>query len=326
MNSPNTIASALDTPSMSKSGFNNVQITAIENTGGLRLAITTFAEAEKFATLMSLSNFVPKHLRGKPADCLAVLLQSMRWEMDPFTVAQKTYFVNDGIGYEAQLIAAVILSRAPITGRPDIEWSGTGDALKCIVSATFKGETKPKTREVETKTITTKNSPLWKQDPQQQLAYYTLRAWARLHCPDIILGVYTREEREEMIDITPPPSAAKAIEEELKKEAGQTVPQPHDPVTGEVIDQKATDSSPPSLQDWLDDIANAPTAEGVDHKYGQAAEQFLKDHSAMAALTLAKTQRKQALAKPKVEPKEGEIGSSTRKLFQGGKTTEGAAA
>ena len=75
-----------------------------------------FAEAEKFANLISVSNFAPKYLRGKPADCLAVLLQSLRWEMDPFAVAQKTYFVNDGMAYEAQLINAISISRAPING------------------------------------------------------------------------------------------------------------------------------------------------------------------------------------------------------------------
>ena len=27
---------------------------------------------------------VPDHLRGKPADCLAVIMQAARWKMDPF--------------------------------------------------------------------------------------------------------------------------------------------------------------------------------------------------------------------------------------------------
>jgi len=260
---------------MSKSNFNNVQLTTIENTGGLKLAITTFAEAEKFATLMSVSNFVPKHLRGKPADCLAVLLQSMRWEMDPFAVAQKTYFVNDGMGYEAQLVAAIICSRAPIKARPDIEWKGEGENLECKVTATFRGEERPKSFTGKMKTITTRNSPLWKQQPEQQLAYFTLRAWARLYCSDVIMGVYTKEEREEMIDITPQPSAARAIEDELRTEVAQ---QPHGPSTGEIIEQPKETAAGLTLQDWLNEIAEAPTAGGdqVNPPHDPTALQLLE--------------------------------------------------
>jgi hypothetical protein len=57
--------------------------------------------------------------------------------------------------------------------------------------------------------ITTKNSPLWKSDPQQQLGYFAARSWARRHTPEVILGVYDREEAEQFQgpdnarDITP---------------------------------------------------------------------------------------------------------------------------
>lgn len=156
----------------------------------------SFGELLQFADLMSRCNFVPAHLRNKPGDCMAVVMQAMRWEADPFMVAQKTYFVKDGgpPGYEAQLIAAIINSRAPIVGRPDIAWSGEWPNRRCTVSAVFQGESKPKAREVKAETITTRNSPLWKADPDQQLAYYTLRAWARLYCPDVIMGIYTKDE------------------------------------------------------------------------------------------------------------------------------------
>jgi hypothetical protein len=241
---------------------------------------------------------VPKHLRGKPADCLAVLLQAKRWgDMDPFAVAQKTYFVNDGMGYEAQLVNAIICSRAPIKARPDYRWSGEGDKRRCEVSCTFIGEDKPKVFEAKMETITTKNSPLWKQQPDQQLAYFALRAWARIHCPDILLGVYTPEERREMIDVTPPDSqsAASTIENELRQEAAREKGQPAkvtdvvDETTGEVITR-------PALQDMLDDIASAPTAEGVDFKASAALEAYGTDANASAAISLAKTERKRKLA------------------------------
>ena len=32
---------------------------------------------------------LPKHLAGKPADCMAVAMQAAQWGMNPFAVAQK---------------------------------------------------------------------------------------------------------------------------------------------------------------------------------------------------------------------------------------------
>jgi hypothetical protein len=188
---------------ISKEQVAESSVANIQQSKGFVLKINSFAEAEAFATQLSKSMFVPKHLRNKPADCLAVVLQSQRWEMDAFSVAQKTYFINEGIGYEAQLINAVIIANAPIKARPDLEWAGEGESLTCKVSATFIGEEKPKVFTAKIKTITTRNSPNWKQQPEIQLGYYALRAWSRLYCPDVIMGVYSDEERREMKDITP---------------------------------------------------------------------------------------------------------------------------
>lgn len=238
---------------MPKKEFQNVQLQEVDQRGGMRLALNNFAELEKFSHFMALSNFVPKHLRAKQADCLAVLLQSMRWEMDPFAVAQKTYFVNDGMAYEAQLVNAIVLSRAQLKSRPKITWSGEGEGLKCKVEAMFIGEEETREFEAEIKTITTRNSPLWKQQPKQQLAYFALRAWARLYCPDVLMGVYTKDEVEDAsmnfgpdnaINITPEPEIMQGIEAGIKaeKEAASEKPKnkkppAHDPVTGEIIEQ-----------------------------------------------------------------------------------------
>nr|WP_308736935.1 recombinase RecT [Salmonella enterica] len=54
---------------------------------------------------------VPAHLAGKPADCMAIVMQAMQWGMNPYAVAQKTHLVNGVLGYEAQLVNAVIANR-----------------------------------------------------------------------------------------------------------------------------------------------------------------------------------------------------------------------
>ncbi len=48
-------------------------------------------------------------------------------------------------------------------------------------------------------TINPKNSPLWKNDPDQQLFYFSVRSFARRHFPDVMMGIYTVDE---MLDST----------------------------------------------------------------------------------------------------------------------------
>jgi len=179
----------------------------------------------RFADIMASSRVtVPAHLAGKPADCLAVTMQAMQWRMNPFAVAQKTFMVNGVLGYEAQLVNAVITTMAPTQDRLRYEWFGPWenvigkfvektsskgnkyispdwtlkDEAGCGVriKATMKNEQEPRVLELMLSQAQVRNSTLWASDPRQQLAYLAVKRWARLHCPDVILGVYTPDEIE----------------------------------------------------------------------------------------------------------------------------------
>lgn len=153
-------------------------------------------ELLEFSKLMSLSlQAVPPHCRNQPGVCLGICIQAVEWRMSPFAVANKTYLVNDRIGYESQLVHAVIEQRAPITQRLKHEYIGEGGKRRCKVWATPKGEEEPKVYiSPEFDRIQPKNSPLWKTKPDLQLFYNASRDWARMHFPDVIMGVYTEDE------------------------------------------------------------------------------------------------------------------------------------
>ncbi|EEX7359400.1 recombinase RecT [Escherichia coli] len=178
----------------------------------------------RFAELMSQSKAtVPKHLEGKPADCLAVTMQAAQWGMNPFAVAQKTHVVNGTLGYEAQLVNAVVSSSSLLATRLNYRWIGDwsnvngktdkSPNLTVTVSAVLKGEAEPRELTISMAQAGVRNSPLWEQDPRQQLAYLCTKRWARLHAPDVLLGVYTPDELQETAprverDITPQTTTA----------------------------------------------------------------------------------------------------------------------
>lgn len=149
-----------------------------------------------FADLMAKSAVtVPAHLQGKPSDCLAIAMQAAQWGMNPFAVAQKTHIVSGRLGYEAQLVNAVITSSRAIVGTFHYEFKGAGQDLECRVGAVPRGQSDIVWGEwLRNGEVKTRNSPLWAVNPKQQLGYLQVKNWARLYCPGAILGVYTDDE------------------------------------------------------------------------------------------------------------------------------------
>ena len=221
--------------------------------GTLLMNDSSMDKLERLADLMASGRAtVPGHLKGSKGDCFAICLQSMQWGMNPFAVAQKTHLINGTLGYEAQLVAAVINNSGLLKERLKFEWSGPWEkiigkfkqvesrtkkddnglpkkyivpdwniadeqGLKVKVWATLKGESQPRVLELLLTQARTRNSTLWTEDPKQQLAYLAEKRWARLHTPDVILGVYTPDELHQpgehfmgMADVVEPGDGAPA--------------------------------------------------------------------------------------------------------------------
>lgn len=161
--------------------------------GGVSFA--SALEVMEFAKLMSTADkAIGPHLRNNPGACLRIVFQAVEWQMSPWAVADKSYVVNDRLAYESQLIHAIIAARAPITERLEARYEGEGPERRVTVIGHFVGNYEREYTSPLLKDIKVKNSPLWTADPDQQLWYYSSRAWARKWCPDVIAGLYTPDE------------------------------------------------------------------------------------------------------------------------------------
>jgi len=180
-------------------------------------------------------------------------MQAAKFNMDPFTLAQKTHLVNGVMGYEAQLVNAFVSSSGAIDGRFSYEKFGPWENVigKFDVKANAKGKKymspawgfddekgcgvtikavlaetkKERTLELLLSQAQTRNSTLWASDPYQQLCYLAVKKWARLYTPDVLLGVYSEDELQDVKperDITPPKNSA--LDSLLAE--GQAEPQP----------------------------------------------------------------------------------------------------
>ena len=247
----------------------------------------------RFATLMADSKAtVPQHLAGKPADCLAVTMQAAQWGMNPFAVAQKTHVVNGTLGYEAQLVNAVVSSSNLLSTRLNYRWDGDwskvngksdkSPSLTVTVSAVLKGEAEPRELTISMAQAGVRNSPLWEQDPRQQLAYLCVKRWARLHAPDVLLGVYTPDELQETTprverDITPSAATAQGMNSLINSKPEQKQ---------EERQQHKDDRGPEEILHAFSGAAmNYNTQADLDKAYKYVAQKLAGDDDLLAKAT-----------------------------------------
>lgn len=170
-----------------------------------------WARLEKEAELIATAPGLVGEL-AEPKAARFVAYMAQRFGMDPVMFATKVYFteskdkkgnVVQRVGFEAQLIHAMIEGDPGLEGPLTLIY-GYSDPTKQTalyrflrVEGKLKGADRPSVLTTPTVAqIGVKNSPLWFSDPDQQLAYYGVRAWARRYRPSRILGIYSREEIE----------------------------------------------------------------------------------------------------------------------------------
>lgn len=232
---------------------------------------------EKLSTIKGIAKLMasatvtlPKHLQNKEADCFAICLQAAQWGMNPMAVAQKTHLVNGTLGYEAQLVNAVIQNSGLIRGSFKYEFKE--NPIQCRVGAVLAGEEQITWGEwLSINDVQTKNSPLWKTNPKQQMGYLQCKNWARLYAPGAILGVYSTDELQAMPverDVTPVRAEnliSQAEKDALTEAVVETPKQP----TRKVREQSQQDLAQATYAQIADMISNSQSEEESQAALGQ---------------------------------------------------------
>lgn len=164
------------------------------------------------ANMMSQAGLMVKDIyRGNAGACMGLIAVCAPYGMNPLQVSWKTYQTKPDapIAYEAQVIVAMINSSGVLKGSLDYEFDGEGQKRRCRAFGTLRTGEEKEVWSPPLDQIQPKNSPLWKTDPDQQLCYYTGRAWARRHRPEMLLGIHSVDEElpaigpENAKDVTP---------------------------------------------------------------------------------------------------------------------------
>lgn len=167
-------------------------------------AIVTHTPANEWLQLADFSDRVckaallPDHLKNKPADCLLVAMQAQRWRMDFFAVAQCTSIVRGKPMYEGKLVAAAINASGKLTGPLNHRFSGEAPPkLSVTIIGKLQGEDAPREWEVQWEEgfKHAQDKGQWNASPKKRLLYFATREWARVHMPEVMLGVVADDEQ-----------------------------------------------------------------------------------------------------------------------------------
>jgi len=156
-----------------------------------------FELAQRVSKVFAESDMVPAHYRKKPANVLIAMNMANRMGLDPFMLMQKTYIIKGKIGIEATLAIALINSSGKFE---PLQYKFNESKTECHACAKSiqTGEI------LDGSVVSLKMAKdegwgsKWKTLPELMLQYRSAVFFARVYCPEAIMGLYTRDE---LVDI-----------------------------------------------------------------------------------------------------------------------------
>lgn len=171
--------------------------------------------AWKTADMISRSALVPDTYRGRPENCLIAIDASNRLGISPLMVMQNLYVVKGKPSWSGQFCAAAINGCGKFTPLEYVFVDEGGGGCYAIATRIRTGA------ECRSDTVTMqmakdegwlqKSGSKWQTMPRQMMMYRAAAFFARAHCPEVLLGLQTIEEVQDVNGYAEPEKATVVI-------------------------------------------------------------------------------------------------------------------
>lgn len=158
-----------------------------------------FDQLLRAANMLSQTSIIPATYQGKPQDCFVALEMATRMGVSPLVVMQNMYVVKGKPAWAGQACTMFINSCGKFTQVKHVYTGEKGtDGRGCYVTATRVSdgiqvngvEVTIAMAKAEGWTANTK----WRTMPELMLAYRASAFFARVHCPEALMGVQLADE------------------------------------------------------------------------------------------------------------------------------------
>ena len=162
-----------------------------------------FIMAMQMAKALSESTIVPQTYQKNPSNCLIAIEQAQRMNISPLMVMQNLYPIQGKPSWSSKfLIASINASRKfDMELQYDETKDKDGKPYSCV-AWTMKNGRRIEGMEVNMQIAKDegwlgKNGSKWKTMPQLMLRYRAASFFSSLNCPELTMGIYTKEEIED---------------------------------------------------------------------------------------------------------------------------------
>ena len=177
---------------------------AVSVPGGLTMwnDVKLMQNAWKTATMISKSALVPDSYRNSPENCLVAIDLANRQGLSPMMVMQNLYVVKGKPAWSGSFCAAAINGCGKFTALEYVfvEEGGGG----CYARATRLSNGSVCVSDTITMKMAQdegwldKGGSKWTTMPRQMMMYRAASFFARAHCPEVLLGIQTVEEVQDV--------------------------------------------------------------------------------------------------------------------------------
>ena len=215
-------------------------VNPVESRGISLVSLNDFIE---FGKMVAPTDFAPKAMKGKPADCALAIIYGSELGVTPMAALQNICVINGKPSVFGDLLLALCMA-SPLCSYVKEKVDGEGDAMVATCETLRRGYESPTVRtfsisDAKAAGLLQKDGP-WKQYTSRMLAMRARGFALRDAFPDILRGVISAEEaqdyqtitvapepvsqppragskdqptRENLTVVGPPPQKAKAVEE-----------------------------------------------------------------------------------------------------------------
>lgn len=158
-----------------------------------------FNQLLRAAQMLSQTSIVPQNYQGKPQDCFVAIEMATRMGVSPIVVMQNMFVVKGKPSWAGQACTMLINSCGKFREVKHIYTGEKGtDSRGCYVEAVRNSDGEVITGVEVTMSMAkaegwTTNSK-WRNMPELMLAYRASAFFARVYCPEALMGVHTSEE------------------------------------------------------------------------------------------------------------------------------------
>jgi len=153
------------------------------------------------AAKLSASKIVPDAFRNDPGACLIAIDTASRMDIPLLMVLQHLYIVKGKPSWSGSFVIARLNSCGRFTPL-DFVIEGEGKTMSCYVATVRRSDGKRITGTKITMEMVKSegwgSNAKWQNMPEQMICYRAASFFGRIHAPDVILGMHTVEEVEDM--------------------------------------------------------------------------------------------------------------------------------